>query len=280
MPITTISFNSKVRNDLATTKIAGIDLFNAWNLEDLEKVADEFLKYDEKAPPVKRIPGWWIEEIDDNKENDDEKKWYVELLAWYVPAHSETQEYGIHFDTGAMLRYKNSLCTKLGVKNDLKREKQVMISVILDCFWHEVCHGWVEDFVTLYEFYSGQTPSGSSTYPTPRKVSKGFPKVPEEEAVCNTCAVGMLKTFWQNILPDNGKEMIVKIEESMKASGKGYEDFISIDWYAPSEKEFREMMVTLLTETYGVKSSEIADSVFFYQNLRGYPLFLEGKPKK
>lgn len=289
MPITTISFNSKVRNHLATTKIAGIDLFNAWNLEDLEKVAEEFLKYEKnkvnnglrqnlknnegKEQEGKEQIKWWVE---DEREPRNNEIWPLERFAWFVPAHSNTREYGIHFDVGAILQYAEYLKSKINPKITYEN---ALISVILICFWHMVCHAWVEDFITLHELIDNKR-----IYTEKRYKLAGFPKVPKEEDLCNTCAIGMLKTFWDKLMPDVNREDIIEaIQKTMKSSGEcvddGYKKFKQIAWYAPSEEEFRKMMGDHLTNTYEVKRSEITESSFFYQNLRGYPLFLEGNLK-
>lgn len=302
--IQTISYDSqemlKVKN---VTRIQGIDLFDAWNLSEWQYVADEFRRYVTSDVALRGEISygwgeWWddraglfdkIEEVDKDDEEGILNNISTDWLAWYVPAYPDVDGYGIHFDVGKILdlseRLKKSAekSVEKSADNPSLKGEYLLISQILSTFWHEVCHAWVQDFVTLYELHNSETRTGEiwehkRYYDVCRNKRRRSECKVKEEALCDSAGLLMLSSFWQNVMSGEGAEYVKVLRESRERAllncYSGDKSLFSRNWPA-----FRSNMKSLLEECYGLQDAEAALHSSMYRVMRGYPLYLEGKLK-
>ena len=180
------------------------DLFNEWNYDNVLHLAREFKNYE---------PKW--DAYHKPKDTED-----MDILAWYVPMcdHSPAKGpggfYGIHFDVGKMLcvakdlksgkihkieawveQYKgNQTIDDDELGNDNGEYSNWLVTLIVLVFWHEVCHAWVEDLMMLYYDEPLRSTGLTDSKLYKDKLKQSFP---EEEALCNTNGLGMLRVFLQ-----------------------------------------------------------------------------------
>jgi hypothetical protein len=146
----------------------------------------------------------------------------VDKVAWYRPArfhesHNKDNWYGIHFDKskicGLALRIQEGNYEK-GFKPSIDLNEKWLHAVLIKVYWHEVCHGWVEDLCSI-----AQTLVNTDYY-TETAGRLGF-YIKEEEALCNTSALSMVKHFYGAETSDE----IEGLKQCMNNAPPGYCDY-------------------------------------------------------
>jgi hypothetical protein len=279
LPLSALSAYSeehRSRPRIGSDQINGQDLEFQWSYDRVLKIAEAFKAYD-PAPPTEKINGvfdprdivpdqpvWDLNakpggkdearEEQDRKfsESRNEKSNHLgwrqrDPIAWYCPASFfPPEKYGIHFDAAKVRRLALNL-----EKHDPSAsitQDEWLVAAIVKIFWHEICHGWVEDLCHLVESLNGENHYKEIQIKLTSYVFM-------EEALCNTVALWMLKFFFQS---HKQKDVIfASVIDFMKSQPKGYRDFRNDmpQWPGQSDwisKNLRKFMV----KVYGFQSCE------------------------
>ena len=222
-------------------------------------------------------------------------------IAWYRPAHyseldsSEIPKhaYGIYFDALKVLEYAETLVDE-GSTDETKMNVAKCVAII-GCYYHEMCHAWVEDIVTLAECSSGQDRK-EGFYQSAMTANGSY--IYLEEALCNSVAFGEASRFFTLNSEAIGKfqdEILTKLEQSMRGSGPGYMHFRRDDSFEHTNIWFIREMARHLHESYliDIDSAKTLVRNYFldplrFKNFLDYPVFtvhsekmrLEDKLKK
>lgn len=289
----TVIFGEDIFEASRSDTVGGCRLMFEWNLEPLRDLAKTVMK---QYQPADTAPFATIEASEERSldQRPVTSGWWRkhDLIAWYVPAHNRMiEDYGIHFD-GSKLR-RMALDLEKHAPHGAIPELDWLVAAIEVCFWHEVCHGWIEDLSSLVEVITGK-----DCY-TSTQTDYGSTYIFLEEAICNTAATGMTKMFFQSY---GEKEMILAaIGEYMNLQPPGYCDYRVLPWYSARDPVLHEMTDSLLRDVYLAPSEALlcALRLFFdlsdyispaptkislrrelalYFHLAAYPLFLEAYP--
>ena len=265
---------------IGSSQINGQSLEFQWHFNTVLKIAEAFKAYD-PAPPTENINGvidprdivpnqpvWDLnaksgdkdeareeqdrEFSDSRKERSKHLGWRQrDPIAWYCPASFfPPQEYGIHFDAAKVRRLALNL-EKHDPSASLTQDEW-LVAAIVKIFWHEICHGWVEDLCHLVESLNGE-----NHYKETQTKFMGY--IYMEEALCNTVALWMLKFFFKS---HQHKDVIfASVIDFMKSQPKGYRDFrkdMPMWNWAESDTHsdwISENLCKLLVDVYGFRSS-------------------------
>jgi hypothetical protein len=204
-PISSALLNETIT--IAPAMIAEERLMFQWDFCSLLRIANEFKKA-EIADPKDVSAMWTSGTVEKGQPKWDLSKpsahpceaprrdrdivpeeWWQrrDMIAWYVPAHTNSGDYGIHFDAGKV-RALAGILKACSSDSNITRDEW-LITAILACFWHEVGHAWIEDLVTIAEAVAE-----SAFYVHTNHAYKSY--IFMEEALCNTSVTGMVKCFW------------------------------------------------------------------------------------
>jgi hypothetical protein len=278
LPLSALSvYNEKhgSKPPIGSNKINGQDLEFQWSFDPVSKIAEAFKAY-EPAPDSQDIqsvlcpedvvedqPVWDLNAKSDRKndhggeeggkfsDSSDRKEpdfvWRQrDPIAWYCPASFHPPEkYGIHFDAAKVRRLALKLERYAG--SAALSEDEWLVASIVKVFWHEICHGWVEDLCHLIESLNGE-----NHYVKTHGKYKSY--IFMEEALCNTVSLGMVKFFFQS---HQQKELIFdSVIQFMKNQPKGYKDFRrDMPQWAGQSDWISENMRKLLVDVYGFRST-------------------------
>jgi hypothetical protein len=201
----------------------------------------------------------------------------MDVLAWYSPWHGHTNaEYGIHLPAVGIVRLADILEDKLANRQGAPKlscgARVLWAAHILYC--HELCHGWIEQWVYDAEILSGKKDIYLSTQ------ERFGSCILMEEALCNTAVYGMQRSVFfgrrgsLGQVPSHMRGACVEIGQLsscqqrvllealaafMRAQPLGYKDFSEIREFPTNSPPFIANAYLLLTRVYGCeKASAIA----------------------
>jgi hypothetical protein len=281
LPLSALSAYSKKHGPIppiGSNQINGQRLEFQWNFDPVLKIAEAFKAYD-PAPEtgditsicdhedvVENQPVWDLNDPSNHKDDhrpeegrsfsdskDEKESDFVwrqrDPIAWYCPASFfPPEKYGIHFDAAKVRRLALNL-EKHDPSASLTQDEW-LVAAIVKIFWHEICHGWVEDLCHLVESLNGE-----NHYKKTHWKFKGY--IFMEEALCNSVALWMLKFFFQSHKQKN--VIFASVIDFMKSQPKGYRDFRNdMPQWAGQSDWISENLRKLLVKVYGFRSNEAA----------------------
>jgi len=186
-----------------------------------------------------------------------------DTIAWYYPAtysDGDANLYGIYFATEKVLDHGADLCAKARETSGFIDANVANCVAILECYYHEVCHGWIEDLVYLAE---PDTKKASGLYKAALYKFNSY--IFLEEALCNSVAHGAIRSlFGLNKWIDTSKALIEASATLMRECGDGYKDFVD-SWdtppFMPSDLLFQQEAVRLLVEAYNIEETRAGTAV-------------------
>ena len=109
---------------------------------------------------------------------------HMDLLAYFFPVRPGLAEkYGIHFLQSGVKTLKDRL---LVLSEGAIDETDAWAAAVVVLYFHEACHGWIEDMLRVASAFGAQPAVGHAP---------GEPRSLHEEALCNTAALAMLKSI-------------------------------------------------------------------------------------
>jgi hypothetical protein len=235
------------------------------------------------SPIVEQQPVWdmedeWTPEQDAGNQSRDEHagyndhgtpsapvdaQWRMEQLAFYASAHASRykRQYGIHMTESGiahMTRQVHDRCPGQPLE-------AVLLASVYTLFAHEVCHAWIEDLVSLYDFSIGeQRARYERRYMQPHQRYHGY--IFMEEALCNTAAHGWLYRFllggnhtnhtvsarWPGF---DGTVLFDAIADWMRHQPRGYRDYLPIREIPQEHDKFLANLWRLLYQIYQCQST-------------------------
>jgi hypothetical protein len=215
---------------------------------------------------VKNQPSWSLDECmnadpEDGAERIEEadrstpcRRWRMENLAYYSPAHANKPDrYGIHLTKRgiAKLAYQvPQLCPSEPLEI-------VQLAAVYKLYVHEMCHAWIEDICCLIDFFGGETgPRLARRYAKINQRFNGY--IFMEEAICNTAAYGWLRNFLGDTLSGrddampsfNSQNILNAFAQWMRGQPQGYRDFAAIKEPPHRSELFVQNICRLLVEIY------------------------------
>ena len=180
-----------------------------------------------------------------NKTTDDTclcPNYNTEPLAYYLPAHNENPAlYGIHITHEGVATLAKDITNINQIHS--ASDSDIALAALFKLYAHELTHGWIEDLVSLLDTATGEKS------PTYQKTANQYNHyIFMEEAICNTAAYGWLKSF----LSDHAQSdtILDAFTQWMKASPKGYCDFLEIPTKPHQNSKFIENVYYLLERVY------------------------------
>lgn len=236
--------------------ISDFDLAFQWNIPEIKKLVNQ-IKYSksvcegyfsEEFEVNTNQPVWdmRVPDIEDYNEppigqpkpsKDTNKSTTFERLGYYIHAHKNLDEYGIYLNTGCLKNLSKEIESLSGLKND-----DISVIVAIEkVYWHEITHAWIEDLCSICEDIYGYD------FYTPI-IKKYNCYIFMEEAICNSCSVGMLIFLLQS---HKQKDILIySIKKIMNKQPKGYRDYLSLNWWSTNDKLFQKNVYKLLTDIY------------------------------
>ena len=207
-----------------------------------------------------------------------------DAIAWYRPASlcsNAPAEYGIYFAAREVLNHGQKMCEKAMELSASAIDGNVANFVaILECYYHEMCHGWIEDLVYLAEPEIAATLYRTAAYNFNCYIHL-------EELICNSVAYGAILRLFDINLYLAGNAALVQASGALmrESTMSGYKDFLE-EWdganFKPGSKQFQDEVVRLLVEAYDVnveRASEAVKKFFSVTPLKmyysDYPLHCE-----
>ncbi|WP_172202799.1 hypothetical protein [Niveibacterium sp. COAC-50] len=189
--------------------------------------------------------------------------WRLELLAYYSPAHFNTETphlYGIHFTPGGIASAAQSILKHCAGQP----ERIVRLAAAYTIFAHEMCHAWIEDICTINDLLSGNSTAKLDDRPYYKTQRRYNSYLFVEEALCNTAALSLTKKFLEDHLtlneekpknkdrPYDSNAILNGIKQWMKGQPRGYRDFIEIPTTPSRSEDFLRELQRLLVGIYGL----------------------------
>lgn len=276
----TVVYDASSITDLANHAIRGNALAFEWNLPAWKEIAHAFevaaasgacTQHGTLPSAGQPQPKWDINDPDKAPKETEETErdgktregtWTKrDLIAWYAPANfHKPANYGIHFDAPKVKQLAETLAQKARESGNASAcdETDWLITAIFVCYWHEACHGWVEDLCSLIS-----TITAEDRYKEAELRYGCY--IEMEEALCNTVALWMLATLWD----DKAKQqaILAAARAFMEGQGPGYRDFGDFGRWKSNRDRLKKNMARLLDKVYGFDPStgaiEHALNVFF-----------------
>lgn len=259
-----------LRATIGSNRLNGAKLEFEWRDKEIKKVAEVFKSYD-PAPETENIsnvknpgdeipdqPEWDLQEpeaerdhLNDNPEDNDPNSVWIQrdVIAWYCPASFHpSDKYGIYFDVAKVRRLGLRLNSYGGQEI---QEDDWLIAAIITCFWHEICHAWIEDICHLID----PNKRGSAVYRNTHYKYRGY--IFMEEAICNTVALWMVQFFFKK---HKAKAKIFEsIQTFMRSQGRGYRSFCDCGQWPSNSDRVSANISKLLSRVYGFSPSQLID---------------------
>jgi hypothetical protein len=180
--------------------------------------------------------------------------WRMERMAFYAPAHTHTNKrYGIHLSRRGMVhvtRQVHQFCPDQPLE-------VILLAASYLLFAHEMCHAWIEDLVSLYDFSSGEQ-RGKQDRRYTRTNARHHNHIFMEEALCNTAAYGWLQWFLldqssmlDRAWPSCDRDIVLgAFEHWLRGQPRGYRDFLAIRQRPHQSNVFLRNLFRLLCSIY------------------------------
>ncbi len=264
-------FDQEKLNALASPILSGTRLAFEWNKGPLEPLVASFKEIHLEEPKAEQLPE--LPPDHDKQPTKDNQPFEGQLsrgdtLACYRPAslhRKDPDQYGIWFFVGKVRWQAFQIAEKLRKTDAAISEDEVLEALIVQIFWHEVGHAWIEDIASTID-------KDLEIYTSVHKQYGGY--IFDEEAFCNTLALRMLRFYLRE---DKNAPLIDAMKRFMRSQGRGYRRFEDFNPWGTEEngkstfEELKKQIEDLFHDVYRFERAEASGAIgkFFHAGSNG-----------